>query len=138
MNLGQETEQVEHKKSTSELKEGVASIASILNKHGEGTLYFGTLNNGDVIGQQVSDTTLREISQAIAYSIEPSVYPTIEKQVADDGKEYVRVTFEGHDAPYACKNAYRIRVADEDRPMEPDKLESMMLERAYRKKPWDA
>lgn len=138
MNLGPETEQVEHKKSTSELKAGVASIASILNKHGAGTLYFGTLNNGDVVGQQVSDTTLREISQAIAHSIEPPVYPTIEKQVADDGKEYVRVTFEGHDTPYACKNAYRIRVADEDRPMEPDKLEAMMLERSYRKKPWDA
>lgn len=50
MNLGPETEQVEHKKSTSELKAGVASIASILNKHGAGTLYFGTLNNGDVVG----------------------------------------------------------------------------------------
>lgn len=47
MNLGPATEQVEHKKSTSELKEGVASIASILNKHGKGTLYFGALNNGD-------------------------------------------------------------------------------------------
>lgn len=138
MNLGPETEKVEHKKSTSELKEGIASIASILNKHGEGTLYFGVLNNGDVAGQQVSDTTLREVSQAIAHSIEPPVYPTIEKRVADDGREYVCVMFEGHDAPYACKNAYRIRVADEDRPMEPDKLESMMLERAYRKKPWDA
>ena len=120
MNIGPETELVEHKASTSELKEGVASIASILNKHGHGTLYFGVKNNGNVTGQQVADSTLREISQAIAHSIEPAVYPTVERLEADDGRTYVRVSFEGHDAPYACKNAYRIRVSDEDRPMDPD------------------
>ena len=137
MNLGPETELVEHKRSTGELKEGIVSMASILNKHGRGTLYFGVLNNGDVVGQQVSDSTLRKVSQAIAHSIAPAVYPTVERLVADGGEDYVRVTFEGSDAPYACKNVYRIRVADEDRFMEPDMLESMVLERAYRRKPWD-
>ena len=137
MNLGPETELVEHKRSTGELKEGIVSMASILNKHGRGTLYFGVLNNGDVVGQQVSDSTLRKVSQAIAHSIAPAVYPTVERLVADGGEDYVRVTFEGPDAPYACKNVYRIRVADEDRFMEPDMLESMVLERAYRRKPWD-
>ena len=34
MNLGHEDEYTEFKKSTSELKEGMESIASILNKHG--------------------------------------------------------------------------------------------------------
>ena len=38
LNLGTETEQVEHKKSTSELKEGVRSIATMLNKHRHGVL----------------------------------------------------------------------------------------------------
>ena len=33
MNIGKETEQIEFKKSTGELKEGVISIASMLNKH---------------------------------------------------------------------------------------------------------
>lgn len=41
MNLGMETECVEHKRSTSEMREGMESVASILNKHGHGTLYFG-------------------------------------------------------------------------------------------------
>jgi len=36
-----ETETLELKKSTSELKEGVISVAAILNKHGRGKLYFG-------------------------------------------------------------------------------------------------
>lgn len=41
VNIGEETEQIEFKKSTGELKEGIISIASILNKHGSGDLYFG-------------------------------------------------------------------------------------------------
>ena len=65
MNLGIETETIEFKKSTSELKEGCASIASILNKHQEGVLYFGVRKDGEIVGQDVSESTMREISQAI-------------------------------------------------------------------------
>lgn len=61
INIGEETEQIEFKKSTGELKEGIISIASILNKHGSGTLYFGVKNNGDVLGQEASDKTLRSV-----------------------------------------------------------------------------
>ena len=41
MNLGIEDKRTEHKRSTSEMRKGVESIASILSKHGHGTLYFG-------------------------------------------------------------------------------------------------
>ncbi len=70
-NLGKETETIEFKKSTGEIKDGVISIASILNKHGSGDLYFGVRNNGDVIGQEITDSTLRSISQAIRGGIKP-------------------------------------------------------------------
>ncbi len=63
MNFGKETETIEFKKSTSELKEGMVSISSILNKHGVGTLYFGIKPNGDVIGQEVSESSLRDVSR---------------------------------------------------------------------------
>ena len=36
-----ESETVEFKKSTSELKEGIISLCSMLNKHKKGFLYFG-------------------------------------------------------------------------------------------------
>ena len=93
MNIGMESETVEHKKSTSELKEGVSSIAAILNKHKAGELYFGVKNNGDVCGMQVADTTLREISQTIAHSIEPKIHPVIEKLSDGEGRDYIRVSF---------------------------------------------
>lgn len=59
MNIGKESELIEFKKSTSESKEGIISIASILNKHKKGTLYFGVKDNGDVVGQ-ISETIPKE------------------------------------------------------------------------------
>ena len=41
MNFGNRSETLEFKKSTSELNDGIISLSSMLNKHGEGTLYFG-------------------------------------------------------------------------------------------------
>lgn len=87
MNLGHETEQIEFKKMTSELKEAAVSVAAILNKHGRGMLYFGVRPDGEVCGQDVAESTLREVSQAIGCSIEPRIHPTVE--VLGDG--------EGHD-----------------------------------------
>ena len=65
-----ENEVIEFKKTTSELKEGIISIASILNKHGSGKLYLGIKDNGDVIGQNVSSKTVRDVSKAISENIE--------------------------------------------------------------------
>ena len=72
MNIGFESETIEFKRSTSELKEGVISIASILNKHGAGLLYFGVKNNGDVAGQAIGKDTQRDISRAIAGNVKPA------------------------------------------------------------------
>ena len=54
MNLGMETEVLEFKKSTSELREAVGSIVAILNKHRRGDLYFGVRADGTPIGQVVT------------------------------------------------------------------------------------
>ena len=134
-NIGEETEQIEFKKSTGELKEGVISVASILNKHGSGELYFGVKNNGDVIGQEVSDKTLREISQAISEHIRPQIYPDIDKKVYGD-KVVAYVKFEGNRAPYLAYNIPRIRVADEDKVMDQDYYHGM-LEKRDATKPWE-
>ena len=48
-----ESETLEFKKSTSELKEAVISIVAMLNKHGQGEVIFGVDDNGDVAGQDI-------------------------------------------------------------------------------------
>lgn len=126
MNFGMETELIEFKKTTGELKEGVISLASMLNKNGKGTLYFGVRNDGEILGQQIGDRTLREISQGIANAIKPQVIPTIIMELCDD-KNVIRVTVEGDEKPYSAYGKYYMRSADEDREISPQQLRNLML-----------
>lgn len=113
MNLGMETEVLEFKKSTSELREAVGSIVAILNKHRRGDLYFGVRADGTPIGQVVTEQTLRDISHQISQVIEPRIYPEIRKVVLD-GKDCIHVHFEGTQVPYFAYGTAKIRTADED------------------------
>ncbi|MBR2216182.1 MAG: putative DNA binding domain-containing protein [Selenomonadaceae bacterium] len=126
MNLGIETEVQEFKKTTGELKEGIISLGSMLNKHGYGTLYFGVKDNGDVIGQQIGNSTLRDISQAVANHLKPQVIPTISLELMEE-KNVIKVYVEGQDIPYSAHGKYYIRSADEDRELSPRQLRSLML-----------
>ena len=66
MNLGKENEEIEFKKSTSETKEGIHSICSMLNKNKKGCIYFGVKNNGEVVGQPIGEDTLNKLSRDIS------------------------------------------------------------------------
>lgn len=126
MNIGTETELVEFKKTTGELKEGIVSLASMLNKNGKGILYFGVRNDGEVVGQQIGDRTMREISQGIANAIKPQIIPTIIVELCDD-KNVIKVTVTGDERPYSAFGKYYIRSADEDREISPPQLRNLML-----------
>ena len=110
----QEDERTELKKSTSELKEAIVSIVAILNKHGKGKIYFGIKDNGDVIGQQVTNETIRNVSKQIAENIEPRIYPTVSK-IELEKRDCILVEFEGEDIPYFAYGRAYMRVGDEDR-----------------------
>ena len=77
--IGQgEGETLEFKRSTDLLNEAVQTLCAMANRSG-GTVIFGINDNGSTAGQQVSDDTLRAISQAVQLNTEPRLYPTIEK-----------------------------------------------------------
>ena len=126
MNIGKETEQIEFKKSTGELKEGVISIASMLNKHGSCELYFGVKNDGEAIGQQIGNDTLREISQAIANFIKPQIIPSISFELVGENN-IIKVSASGSERPYSAYGKYYLRSADEDREISPSLLREMMF-----------
>lgn len=131
MNFGKETETLEFKKTTGEIKEAMASISSILNKHGIGTLYFGIKPNGDVIGQEVSESSLRDVSRVIYESIKPQIYPAIE-DVLVESKHIIRVEFCGEDTPYSAFGKYYLRTADEDREVTPAVLKQFFIANEYK------
>jgi len=137
MNIGRESEVLEFKKSTGELSEGVISIAAMLNKHGSGELYFGVRNDGTVLGQQIGESTLRDVSQVVAAYIDPKIFPNIELVYLDD-KPCIYVRFAGDDAPYLAYGRGYIRVADEDRQMPTSELEEYILRKNARKDTWDS
>lgn len=136
LNLGIETETLEFKKSTGELKEAMHSICAILNKHQYGELYFGVKNDGTVIGQVVTEESLREVSQKIKNFIEPRIYPEINKVVLD-GRDCIHVKFSGDQRPYFAYNVARIRVGDEDLVMSREEIMNLLLQSGREGNRWE-
>ncbi len=131
-----ESETLELKKSTGELKAGIVSLVAMLNKHHRGELWFGIKTEGTVVGQSISDASLREVSKSIGDHIEPKVYPSVEK-VMLDGKPCIRVQVEGKEAPYYAYGRAYIRVGDEDRQVSAREPENFILEKNRDRLRWD-
>lgn len=131
-----ESETLEFKKSTGELKEAVIATAAILNKHQGGELYFGVKNDGTVVGQAVSEQTIRDVSRSLVEHIEPRIYPHVEK-VRLAGGDCIRVHFSGNEPPYLAFGRGYIRVGDEDRQLSARELERMFLRRTRDANRWE-
>ena len=131
-----ESETVEFKKSTSEIKEATISIASILNKHMKGDLFFGIANDGRIYGQTIGKDTLRDVSKAVSDNIEPKIYPEIHR-VTVDGKDCIHVSFEGDERPYFAYGRTYVRVADEDKRLGSKELEKLFLKKNEWLSRWD-
>ena len=126
MNLGIESEKVEFKKSTSEINDGVVSLSAMLNKHGEGTVYFGIKNNGDIIGQKdLNENTLRDVSRKIAEGIKPQIIPHISLELIQD-KKIIKVFAKGNNVPYSAFGKYYSRSFDEDKQLSPEMLKALI------------
>ena len=130
MIIGEETEVIEFKRTTGEKKEAMESICAILNKHCRGTLYFGVNDSGYVEGQQISDSTKKDISRWIFESIYPKITPTIEVQTIEDRK-IIKVSFSGHNRPYSVNGDYLIRTGTENRKMSTDELRRLIKRDDY-------
>ncbi|MCK5320233.1 putative DNA binding domain-containing protein [Candidatus Parcubacteria bacterium] len=136
LKIFKETEKLELKKSTSELKEAIIAIVAILNKHQKGVIYFGIKNNGEIVGQKASEKTIRNISRSISSHIEPKIYPKINK-IAIDKKECVKIEFHGNEIPYYAKGRAFIRVGDENKQLSAKEIENIILRKNKDKLRWD-
>ena len=135
MTFEKESETLEYKKSTGELKAAMIAVSAMLNKHGVGTVYFGIKPDGEVVGQGISQDTLRDVSRSISESIRPKISPSIAEEEID-GKSVIKVTVEGNDQPYSTNGKYYIRTADENREVEPNMLRQLFLD-SEKKEKWE-
>lgn len=138
MNLGVESETIEFKRSTGEHKEAVQAISAMLNKHGCGELYFGVKDNGDIIGQDVTDATVRQVASWINDKIEPPISPTVECLKDENDASYIRIAFSGMHAPYSAGGRYFTRVGTSNKQMAASELATMIIERDRARNPWDS
>jgi len=123
-----ETETIEFKKSTAEVKAGVVSIVAMLNKHGRGEVYFGIDDHGAVLGQTIGHTTLRDVTQSVVDNTEPKVFPKVEiRQI--NGKECIVVEAQGILSPYFAYGRAYIRVGESDKAMSVQEIEAHLQNR---------
>lgn len=134
--MKEESETIEFKVSTSELPVAINSIVAMLNKHKKGTLYFGIKNNGTPIGQQFGENTLRDVTRTITENIESKIYPVVEK-ILLDGKECIKVSFEGEDIPYFAYGRTYMRVGDEDRKLSQREIKRIILNNEEKLNRWE-
>lgn len=137
MNIGRESETVEFKKSTSELRAGIDSISAILNKHGNGILYFGVKDDGEVCGQQLGKDTIRDVSRDIRNYIKPECKFEVNVKNTNDGKEFIEVLFSGDRTPYSSDGKYFIRFSDQDRKMTQSELEEFFKSKIKDYSEWE-
>ncbi len=129
-----ESDILEFKKSTSQLDSALKSICAFLNHHG-GVVYFGVNPDGTIVGQDVSDQTLKSISQKIRQKIKPDIIPEV-KVLKHNGKNFIKVNVEKgtHHLYYLDGIAYK-RSGTENVIIPPDEIEKTILD--GRKDTWD-
>ena len=121
-----ENEKLEFKKSTSELKQAIISLSSMLNKNNYGVLYFGVNNEGEIVGQQIGKDTTKDIFVQIKNNIRPVINPSI-NIIEVGSKQIIKVEVYGDDTPYSAYGRYYIRSDDEDLLMTNSQLENFFI-----------
>ena len=131
-----ESEIVEFKETTGQLSSAVETLCAFGNHKG-GTLIFGVSDKGKIIGQTVTDSSLRDVSDAILRSISPTIYPSITKEEID-GKSLIVVTVpEVTTKPHTANGRPYKKVGSTTRPMAQQEYERLLIERNRHVLYWD-
>ena len=131
-----ESETLEFKETTGTRREAAKTICAMLNQQG-GLILFGVLPNGKIIGQNIGDRTIEELSAEIC-RIEPKVYPTVEKiRVKNDHYIIAVLVSDGASKPYSYKGAAYLRVGNTTVAMSSEEYSLMLMERFHEIHRWE-
>jgi len=133
---GGESETLECKRTTGQLREATRTLCAMLNHRG-GRVLFGVEPDGRVLGQQVSDHTIEEVAQELR-AIDPPAFPIIDRVDVGGGREVLVVGVgTGQNGPYSYRGqAYR-RVGNTSPAMSRDEYNRMLLERLHGERRWE-
>ena len=135
--MKKESEYLEFKKTTAQLKEGVISLSSMLNKHNKGELYFGINNDGKAFPFAIGKKTLSEITNEIRTNLKPLPSSIEISECEYEGTPVVKVFVSGDDTPYSAYGRYYIRIDDSDNLMTNSQLEKFFEEKSNVYSKWE-
>ena len=135
--MKQENEQLEYKKSLSQLKEGIISLSAMLNKHNKGLLYIGITDEGKPFKFDISKKTLADVSNEIRTNLKPSPikFDITEEEI--EGINVIKIYVEGDDTPYSAFGRYYIRINDGDITMTSSQLQKFFESKKYNYSKWE-
>ena len=131
-----ESETLELKATTRTRREAAATVCAMLNRRG-GYVLFGVTPESVIVGQQVSDRTLEEVSAEIQ-RIDPPAFPEIERVRVSGDLEVVAIRVSrGASPPYQYRGASYRRVGNTTRTMSVDEYNRMLFERMHNERRWE-
>ena len=131
-----ESETLEFKTTTGARREAAMTVCAFLNQHG-GQALFGVRPDGKVVGQQVSERTIEELSAELG-RIDPPAFPTIERLPLDGGREVILVnTSQGASRPYMYRGSAYRRVGNTTLAMSTEEYNRILFERMHSEQRWE-
>lgn len=132
-----ESEDVEFKKSTSQLRRAAESLCGFLNGAG-GLVLIGVTSEGQVVGQTVADSTLREIA-ALLDRFEPPAPVRIHRVPVQKRDEVIVLQVPAaYDArPFVFDGRPYQRVGTATSVMPQERYQNLLLERAHARNRWE-
>ena len=132
-----ESETLELKKSLSQLKEGVISLSSMLNKKKEGTVIFGINDDSRLVGITIGNKTKADITHEIQNNLKPLPSTIKIDEIVEDNKNIIKVYVKGEDTPYSAYGRYYIRINDSDIVMDSNLLQRFFGEKEDNYLKWE-
>lgn len=133
---GGESDRLEFKRTTGELRAAMESLCAFLNGSG-GEVLIGVTDSGKILGQQVADSTLRDVGQALR-RLEPPAAIEQERIVVDNDLEVLRFAVEpGDTQPYQYDGRAWHRVGTTTQRMPAAEYEQRLLARLHSQHRWE-
>ena len=131
-----ESETLEFKETTGARREAAMTVCAFLNQSG-GRVLFGVKDDGSVIGQQVGERTIEELSAELQ-RIDPPAFPSIERVRVNEDREVIVVgTSQGASRPYTYRGTAYRRLGNTTVAMSAHEYNLMLFERMHSEQRWE-
>ena len=131
-----ESERLEFKKTTGELRSAMPSLCSMLNDSG-GKVLFGVTDSGKILGQDVTDATLREVAGELRKIEPPTVFEQARVLVREGKEVLILETTTALDVPYTYDGRPYKRIGPTTSLMSQSEYQQHLLFRSHAIHRWE-